>query len=58
MPSVSLRQRAMMKKAAANPEYAEARGVPQSVAKDFRAADKKKMRVKHRIHHMNARTNA
>ena len=58
MPSKTLRQRAFMRKAANDPAFADARDIPQSVAKDFRSADKKKMRIKHRIHHMNARTNA
>lgn len=58
MPSVSLKQRAFMKKAARDPNYAKARDIPQSVAKEFRAADLKKMRKKHDIHHMNARAHA
>lgn len=55
MRSVSLKQRAMMKRAASDPAYAKARAVPQSVAKEFRASDLKKMRVKHQIHDMYAR---
>lgn len=58
MPSVSLKQRAFMKRAANDPAYAKARDIPQSVAKEFRAADLKKMRKKHQIHHLNARTHA
>lgn len=52
MPSVSRKQRAMMKRAAQDPEYAKARGVPQSVAKEFRAADLKKLRTRKNIHHL------
>lgn len=58
MPSVSLKQRAFMKKAASDPEFAEARDIPQKVAQEFRAADLKKMRKKHRIHDMYARSDA
>ncbi len=58
MPSVSLKQRAFMKKAATDPEFAESQDIPQKVAQEFRAADLKKMRTKHRIHDMYARTNA
>ncbi len=58
MPSVSLKQRKFMKAAANNPEFAKAADIPQSVAKEFRAADLKKMRKKHQIHHLNARANA
>lgn len=58
MPSVSLKQRSFMKRAAKDPQFAKARGIPQSVAQEFRAADLKKMRKKHQIHYMNARTHA
>lgn len=40
MPSVSKKQRNMMAAAAHNPQFAKKVGVPQSVAKDFNAADK------------------
>lgn len=58
MPSVSKRQRGFMAKAANDPAFAKARGIPQTVAKEFRTADLKKMRKKHQIHHLNARTHA
>lgn len=57
MPSVSRKQRAMMKRAAQDPEYAKARGVPQSVAKEYRAADLKKLRRKTQAHYL-VRANA
>lgn len=47
-----------MKKAAEDPEYAEARDIPQEVAQEFRASDLKRMRKKHRIHDMYARSYA
>lgn len=40
MPSKSAAQARMMAAAAHNPEFAKKVGVPQSVAKDFNAADK------------------
>ncbi len=58
MPSVSLKQRAFMKAAANDPKFAEANEIPQSVAQEYRAADLKKMRKKHNVHHLNARSNA
>lgn len=57
MPSVSRKQRAMMRRAAQDPEYAKARGVPQSVAKEYRAADLKKLRRKTQTHYL-VRANA
>ncbi len=47
-----------MKAAANSPEFAKAADIPQSVAQEFRAADLKKMRKKHQLHHLNARANA
>ncbi len=58
MSSVSLKQRAFMRQAATDPKFAEANDVPQSVAREFRAADLKKMRKKHNVHHLNARSHA
>lgn len=58
MPSVSKRQRGFMAKAANDPAFAKARNIPQSVAKEFRTADLKKMKKKHIIHHMNGSTHA
>lgn len=40
MPSKTPAQARMMAAAAHNPEFAKKVGVPQSVAKDFNAADK------------------
>ena len=42
MPSVSEKQKRTMQAAAHNPEFAAKMKIPQSVAKDFEAADKKK----------------
>ena len=41
MPSKSKRQAQLMAAAAHDPEFAKSAGVPQSVAKEFNAADKK-----------------
>jgi hypothetical protein len=41
MPSKSTAQARLMRAAAHNPKFAKKTGVPQSVAKDFVAADKK-----------------
>lgn len=42
MPSVSRAQRKFMAAAANNPEFAAKAGIPQSVAKKFHKADKKR----------------
>jgi len=42
MPSVTMKQARMMQAAAHNKEFAKKVGVPQSVAKEFNNADKKK----------------
>jgi hypothetical protein len=42
MPSVSAKQAKFMRAAAHNPEFAAKAGIPQSVAKEFTAADKAK----------------
>lgn len=42
MPSKSKAQANMMRAAAHNPAFAKKAGVPQSVAKDFSAADEKR----------------
>lgn len=42
MPSKSKAQRKLMQTAAHNPKFAKAVGVPQSVAREFAAADKAK----------------
>lgn len=39
MPSKSAAQAAMMAKAATDSDYAKSRGIPQSVAQEFHAAD-------------------
>jgi len=41
MPSKSSKQARLMQAAAHNPKFAKKTGVPQNVAKDFVAADKK-----------------
>lgn len=41
MPSVSIRQQNLMRAAAHDPKFAKKTGVPQKVAKEFVAADKK-----------------
>ena len=41
MPSRSKKQARLMAAAAHDPEFAKSAGVPQSVAKEFNAADKK-----------------
>ncbi len=55
MPSISPKQRKFMAAAAHNADFAKAANIPQSVAQEFYAADKKKKGVKHKIHHMTAR---
>lgn len=40
MPSTSAKQRRFMAAAANNPGFARKAGIPQSVAKEFHAADK------------------
>ena len=47
MPSKSKKQARTMKAAAHDPGFAKKMGIPQSVAKDFTAADKRKRRAKH-----------
>ena len=42
MPSTSKRQRKFMAAAANNPGFAKKAKIPQSVAKDFHGADKRK----------------
>lgn len=42
MPSVTMKQAKLMQAAAHNKEFAKKVGVPQSVAKEFNNADKKK----------------
>lgn len=42
MPSTSEKQKKFMQAAAHNPEFAKKAGIPQSVAQDFVAADKRK----------------
>lgn len=42
MPSKSKKQARFMAAAAHNPKFAKKAGIPQSVAKEFNAADKKK----------------
>jgi hypothetical protein len=44
MPSKSPAQKKLMQAAAHNKEFAKKAGVPQKVAKEFVAADKKKKR--------------
>lgn len=46
MPSKSKKQANLMRAAAHNPAFAKKVGVPQSVAKDFAAADKKQGKFK------------
>lgn len=42
MPSKSAKQARTMRAAAHNPAFAKKMGIPQKVAKEFAAADKKK----------------
>jgi hypothetical protein len=44
MPSKSKKQKRFMAAAANNPQFAKEAGIPQSVAKEFHAADKAKVR--------------
>ena len=46
MPSSSQKQHRFMEAVAHNPEFAKQAGVPQSVGKDFVAADKRKRMAK------------
>lgn len=49
MPSKSKKQARFMQAAAHNPEFAAKANIPQSVAKEYNAADKKKGKfVKHK----------
>lgn len=43
MPSTSEKQKKFMQAAAHNPDFAKKAGIPQSVAKDFVEADKRKL---------------
>ena len=45
MPSVSGKQHRFMEAVAHNPAFAKKAGVPQSVSKDFAAADKAKAKT-------------
>ena len=45
MPSKSKKQAHFMAAAAHNAEFAKAAGIPQSVAQEFHAADKRKKRL-------------
>ena len=42
MPSVSEKQKVFMRAAAHNPKFAKKAGIPQSVAREFEAADEAK----------------
>lgn len=44
MPSKSKKQEKFMQAAAHNPQFARKAGIPQSVAREFVAADKKKQK--------------
>lgn len=44
MPSKSPKQKRFMAAAAHNPRFAKEAGIPQSVAKEFHAADQRKKR--------------
>jgi len=46
MPSKSPKQKRFMAAAAHNPKFAKEAGIPQSVAKEFNAADSKKRKSK------------
>lgn len=46
MPSKSKSQHQLMQAVAANPEFAKKVGIPQSVGRDFVAADRSKKRKK------------
>lgn len=46
MPSTSEKQKRFMQAAAHNPEFAKKAGIPQSVAKEYAAADKRKQMAK------------
>lgn len=50
MPSASEKQRRTMEAAAADPKFAKRMGIPQKVAREFRAADRKKKRLSVRGH--------
>lgn len=50
MPSKSAKQARTMKAAAKNPRFARKKGIPQDVARDFAAADKRKKRKSKRKH--------
>lgn len=47
MPSTSLKQKKFMQAAAHNPEFAKKAGIPQTVAKEFDAADQRMAPEKH-----------
>lgn len=46
MPSKSGKQKRFMAAAANNPEFAKKAGIPQSVAKEYHAADKRKKKIR------------
>jgi len=46
MPSTSRKQARTMRAAAHNPAFAKKMGIPQKVAKEFSAADKRKAKRK------------
>jgi hypothetical protein len=46
MPSKSKAQKHLMQAVANNPEFAKKAGIPQSVGRDFAAADRNKKRKK------------
>lgn len=48
MPSKSKKQAKTMRAAAHNPQFAKKVGIPQSVARDFTAADVAKAALKHK----------
>jgi hypothetical protein len=52
MPSTSAKQHRFMEAVAHSPEFAKKAGVPQSVGKDFAAADKAKANRGTHIRHM------
>jgi len=47
MPSVSSKQERFMRAVSHSPEFAKKVGVPQSVGKEFEAADKAKKKPRH-----------
>lgn len=49
MPSKSKKQERFMQAAAHNPEFAKKAGIPQSVAKEYAAADERKKVPWHKV---------